>query len=124
MKFAQIILPAFLATAIVLVPSSPAWTQTRPIALQGGILFLAFVFLVGSFFRTQVLQHAQYVLQSEENRLREVPLPAPRGVIYSRPVTRVKAGADYRYDVGVVRSIGELKSTIARTLGDRLRPLG
>ena len=38
MKFAQIILPAFLATAIVLVPSSPAWTQTRPIALQGGIL--------------------------------------------------------------------------------------
>ncbi|MFA5942818.1 MAG: penicillin-binding protein 2, partial [Candidatus Paceibacterota bacterium] len=47
-------------------------------------LFLAFVFLVGSFFRTQVLQHAQYVLQSEENRLREVPLPAPRGVIYDR----------------------------------------
>ena len=38
MKFAQIILPAFLATAIVLAVSSPAWTQTRPIALQGGIL--------------------------------------------------------------------------------------
>ena len=46
--------------------------------------FLAVVFLVGSFFRAQVLQHAQYVLASEENRLREVPIPAPRGVIYDR----------------------------------------
>lgn len=52
--------------------------------LAAALLFLAFVFLVGSFFRTQVLQHAQYVLQSEENRLREVPLPAPRGVVYDR----------------------------------------
>src|SRR5919205_1090985 len=40
--------------------------------------------LLAAFFRTQVLQNAQYVLQSEENRLREVPLPAPRGVIYDR----------------------------------------
>ncbi len=56
----------------------------RRARLASALLFLAFVFLVGSFFRTQVLQHAQYVLQSEENRLREVPLPAPRGVVYDR----------------------------------------
>ncbi|MHB8840131.1 MAG: penicillin-binding protein 2 [Gemmatimonadaceae bacterium] len=56
----------------------------RRARLASAVLFLAFVFLVGSFFRTQVLQHTQYVLQSEENRLREVPLPAPRGVIYDR----------------------------------------
>ena len=56
----------------------------RRARLASALLFLAIVFLVGSFFRTQVLQHAQYVLQSEENRLREVPLPAPRGVIYDR----------------------------------------
>ena len=56
----------------------------RRARLAAALLFLSFVFLVGSFFRTQVLQHAQYVLQSEENRLREVPLPAPRGVIYDR----------------------------------------
>lgn len=42
------------------------------------------VLLLSAFFRTQVLQNAQYVLQSEENRLREVPLPAPRGIIYDR----------------------------------------
>ena len=43
-----------------------------------------FAVLGGAFFRTQVLRHAQYVLESEQNRLREVPLPAPRGIIYDR----------------------------------------
>ena len=43
-----------------------------------------FLLLAGAFFRTQVLRHAQYVLESEQNRLREVPLPAPRGIIYDR----------------------------------------
>lgn len=38
MKFAQLTLRAALATAIILSASSPTWTQTRPIALQGGIL--------------------------------------------------------------------------------------
>jgi penicillin-binding protein 2 len=40
--------------------------------------------LLSGFFNTQVLQHERYALQSEENRLREVPLPAPRGIIYDR----------------------------------------
>ena len=49
-----------------------------------GLLVAAFVLLVSAFFRTQVLRNAEYVLQSEENRLREVPLPAPRGTIFDR----------------------------------------
>lgn len=48
------------------------------------LLLLAFVLLGSGFYRAQVLRHAEYVTQSEENRLREVPLPAPRGVIYDR----------------------------------------
>jgi penicillin-binding protein 2 len=48
------------------------------------IISLVLVFLSAGFFRTQVLQHAKYTLQSETNRLRELPLPAPRGVIYDR----------------------------------------
>ena len=40
-----------------------------------GLLLVAFLLLGASFFRTQVLQNARYSLQSEENRLREVPLP-------------------------------------------------
>ena len=48
------------------------------------LLVVAFVLLGGGFYRAQVLRHSQYVAQSEENRLREVPLPAPRGIIYDR----------------------------------------
>lgn len=52
---------------------------------SASVLFVgAFVLLVSAFFKTQVLKNEQYVLQSEENRLREVPLPAPRGIIYDR----------------------------------------
>ncbi|MFL5489333.1 MAG: penicillin-binding protein 2 [Gemmatimonadaceae bacterium] len=47
-------------------------------------LFVGFVVLIGAFFKTQVIQNKQYVMQSEENRLRPIPLPAPRGIIYDR----------------------------------------
>ena len=40
--------------------------------------------LVAAFFRTQVLDHSRYALQSDDNRLNEVPLPAPRGRILDR----------------------------------------
>ncbi|MEP6622779.1 MAG: hypothetical protein ABJE47_25890, partial [bacterium] len=49
-------------------------------AIVGAVL----VFLASGFFRSQVLLHDKYALQSETNRLREVPLPAPRGVIFDR----------------------------------------
>lgn len=49
-----------------------------------GLLVMAFVALAGAFFRAQVLQNEEYVLQSETNRLREVPLPGARGTIYDR----------------------------------------
>ena len=48
--------------------------------LVSGVL----LFLVGGFFRSQVLNHARYDAQSKTNRLRELPLPAPRGVIFDR----------------------------------------
>jgi penicillin-binding protein 2 len=42
------------------------------------------VFLLSAFFKTQVLKNKQLLMQSEENRLRQIPLPAPRGLIYDR----------------------------------------
>src|SRR2546422_6286839 len=42
------------------------------------------VFLLSAFFRTQILKNQDLLRQSEENRLRPIPLPAPRGVIYDR----------------------------------------
>jgi penicillin-binding protein 2 len=48
------------------------------------LLVAAFLALGSAFFRTQVLHTEEYVLQSESNRLREVPLPAARGIIFDR----------------------------------------
>lgn len=61
----------------------PNEVQRRARIASAGLL-VGFLFLAGAFFRTQVLQNARYTLQSEENRLREIPLPAPRGMIYDR----------------------------------------
>jgi penicillin-binding protein 2 len=43
-----------------------------------------FALLTSAFFRTQVTGASAWALQSEKNRLREVPLAAPRGIIYDR----------------------------------------
>ena len=56
----------------------------RRARMASGLLVVAFAILLANFFKTQVLQSAAYVLKSEENRLREVPLPAPRGIIFDR----------------------------------------
>lgn len=42
------------------------------------------VFLLSAFFRAQVLKNEQYALQSETNRLRQIPTAAPRGRILDR----------------------------------------
>ena len=47
-------------------------------------LAVGFALLLSAFFRAQVLQSESYQRQSEENRLRQIPLPAPRGIIYDR----------------------------------------
>jgi len=52
--------------------------------VAGLIIAGVLLFLLGGFFRSQVVQHEKYAMQSETNRMREIPLPAPRGVIYDR----------------------------------------
>lgn len=47
-------------------------------------VILLFGLLAGRFFLIQVLQHQEYALRSDQNRLNEVPIPAPRGMIYDR----------------------------------------
>lgn len=42
------------------------------------------VFLLGAFFRAQIIKNDVYKLQSEENRLRQIPTAAPRGKILDR----------------------------------------
>ncbi len=48
------------------------------------VLGVAFLILLGAFFRTQVLHQERYRLRSESNRLRAIPLAAPRGALLDR----------------------------------------
>ena len=41
-------------------------------------------FLLSAFFRAQVIRNQDALLQSEENRLRQIPTAAPRGRILDR----------------------------------------
>jgi penicillin-binding protein 2 len=56
----------------------------RRLGVARSTVWIALGIIVMSFFRTQILGHGKYQLQSETNRLRPIPLPAPRGVIYDR----------------------------------------
>jgi len=75
------------------------------------------VFLVGAFFRTQILRNQQWVLQSEENRLREVPIAAPRGMIFDRK-GKIIAENVVGYTVSVLtQSEDSLRGTLKRLSG-------
>ena len=56
----------------------------RRARIASGLIAAGLLVLVAAFFRLQVLQHARFALAAEDNRLREVPLPAARGMIYDR----------------------------------------
>ena len=63
------------------------------------VMILGLVGLLGTaLFRLQVLRGAEYELQSQSNRLRPVPVPAPRGTIYDRH-GQVVAGSIPGYQV-------------------------
>jgi penicillin-binding protein 2 len=68
------------------VPKSPFHPHARRQRAWQAILVIALsLTTVGAaFFRTQVVRNHDFVLRSEDNRIRVVPLPAPRGAIYDR----------------------------------------
>ncbi len=75
------LLPLHHAVAVVQFPPNEVGRR----AFVASYLIVGVLgFLLLGFFRSQVIQHQKYVLQSETNRLREIPLPAPRGIIYDR----------------------------------------
>ncbi|MDP2958594.1 MAG: penicillin-binding protein 2 [Longimicrobiales bacterium] len=53
---------------------------------QGALIGVALLMglLAAAFFRVQVLGSTTWTLRAESNRLRQLPLPAPRGAIYDR----------------------------------------
>ncbi len=77
-------------------------------------LVLGFMVVIGAFFKTQVVQNRQYVMQSEENRLRPIPLPAPRGIIYDRHGEVIAENLP-AYSVSITApSVDSLRSALAQ----------
>lgn len=87
-------------------------------ARAASYLSLALILFLGSaFFRTQILGNKQWVLQAEENRLREVPIAAPRGIIKDRN-GKIIAENVIGYSVSVLtQSEDSLRSTLRRLSG-------
>jgi penicillin-binding protein 2 len=61
-----------------------SYRRAERAAIARWFFFAIFLILSVAFFRTQVVQHERFRLRAEKNRLRIVPLVAPRGVIYDR----------------------------------------
>ncbi len=78
------------------------------------IMGAAFGVLVLAFFRTQIIRNQEWSLRSEENRLREVPLPAPRGNIVDH-TGRIIAENVVGYTVSLLpQSLDSLRGTLQR----------
>jgi penicillin-binding protein 2 len=91
-------------------PNDVARRSRAAVILASGVL----VFLLSGFFRTQVLQHRRFATQSEENRLRQIPVPAPRGIIYDRE-GRIIAESVVGYSVSFISpSVDSLRATLGR----------
>ncbi|GMR12377.1 MAG: penicillin-binding protein 2 [Gemmatimonadota bacterium] len=58
--------------------------RRRRARVATGLIGLVIGTIALQFFRVQVLESSGFKLQSESNRLRPIPTPAPRGTIYDR----------------------------------------
>ena len=80
------------------------------------IVSAVLIFLLSAFFRAQVIRNQESLLQSEENRLRQIPTAAPRGRILDRnnkPIAENVVG----YSVAI---LAQREDTLRAAL-DRLR---
>jgi penicillin-binding protein 2 len=64
-------------------PFTPKLRQRR--ALIATLLIVATIGFLGSaFFRTQIVRNSDFVLRADDNRMRVIPVPAPRGTVFDR----------------------------------------
>ena len=76
--------------------------------------------LGAAFFRTQIVQNQEFVLQAEDNRFRVHPLPAPRGTLLDRNgevVAQTITGFSLSVEPGPADSLPVRLAPVAEVLG-------
>src|SRR5207302_4309445 len=66
------------------------------------VIASALLVLVFGFWNAQIVQSGYYQQRAEQNRIREIPLPAPRGRIYDR-YHRILADNRPSYSILLIR---------------------
>src|SRR5512143_3554533 len=85
----------------VIPPSAPGAAQKefRPrLAWASGIVALAFLILIGRLYQLQILRGEEYKERADENFVKEIRIPADRGLILDRN-RRVLVDSRPSYDV-------------------------
>jgi hypothetical protein len=59
-------------------------SRRRRATLTTVLIVLTLGTLGSAFYRAQVIRAADFALRAEDNRLRLIPIPAPRGTVYDR----------------------------------------
>ena len=72
------------------------------ISFIGYVIASALLVLVFGFWNAQIVQSGYYQQRAEQNRIREIPLPAPRGRIYDR-YHRILADNRPSYNILLIR---------------------
>jgi len=92
--------------------------ETRDRRTLGAVFLITFAMavLLTAFFQTQVLQGEQFMLRSEENRLRPIVIPAPRGNIIDR-YGEIVATSVSGYSVTLLPGSEEVITETLRDLG-------
>src|SRR5947209_257398 len=72
------------------------------ISFVGYVIASALLVLVFGFWNAQIVQSGYYQQRAEQNRIREIPLPAPRGRIYDR-YHRILADNRPSYNILLIR---------------------
>lgn len=100
----------FVITGSSVTPSKIKEIQITPrlnyLLMWGGIGILVFLILISRILTLQIFQGGKYLVLSEQNRIKTINLPAPRGKILDRNGVELK-GPDFAHVIGFVGEVNE-----------------
>src|SRR5215467_10605637 len=99
-----------------LMPDNRRGLTIRLTALQY-VVAAAFAALAVGFWVFQIAQHDKFLEMAENNRLRKLPLPAPRGVIMDRE-GRVLVDNQNTFNIALVREQTKNVAEVLHALAD------